>query len=144
METNWHSEITNIPGVLGVFVASGRGAVLQSEGLKIKDNELEDMSLRLLRMAAIFDHKDENVSEIELFWKNLFIICKFSSNLLLVTVCESPKVLSLLRISVNVGFSQLLQDKKMMKQAKAHATDKNIILRKGKIEDDERELLENK
>lgn len=140
---NWHSEITNIPGVLGVFVASGRGALLQSEGLKIHDKELEDVSLRLLRMAAIFDEKDENVSEIELFWKNLFIICKFSNNILLVTVCESPKVLSLLRISVNVGLSQLLHDKKIIKQAKAHATDKKIILRKGKFEDDERELLES-
>ena len=77
MENNWHKEITNIPGVLGVFVASGRGAVLQSEGLKIKEEELEDVSLRLLRMVAVFDQKDENVSEIELFWKNLFIICKF-------------------------------------------------------------------
>ncbi len=144
MALNWHNEITNIPGVLGVFVASGRGAVLQSEGLKIKEKELEDVSLRLLRMIAVFDQKDENVSEIELFWKNLFIICKFSNNLLLVTVCESPKVLSLLRISVNVGLSQLLQDKKIIKQAKLHATDKNIILRKGKFEDDERELLEKK
>lgn len=143
MDNIWHNEITNIPGVLGVFVASGRGAMLQSEGLKINAKELEDVSLRLLRMAAIFDEKDENVSEIELFWKNLFIICKISNNLLLVTVCESPKVLSLLRISVNVGLSQLLQDKKMVKQAKAHATDKNIILRKGKFEDDERELLDN-
>jgi hypothetical protein len=142
MENIWHSEITNIPGVLGVFVASGRGTVLYNEGLKISSKELEDITLRLLRMSAVFNEPDENVSELELFWKNLFIICKFSNNLLLATVCESPKILSLLRISVNVGLAQLLQDKKIMKEIKNHATDKNMVLRKGNFEDDERALLE--
>jgi hypothetical protein len=61
---------------------------------------------------------------------------------LLATVCESPKILSLLRISVNVGLAQLLQDKKIMKEIKNHATDKNMVLRKGNFEDDERALLE--
>lgn len=143
MKKTWYTEITNIPGVLGAFVASGRGTILHNEGLKISAKELEDVSLRLLRMCAIFDGKDENVSEIELFWKNLFIISKFSNNLLLVTVCESPKILSLLRISVNVGLSQLLQDKKIMKEARNQATDKNMVLRKGNFEDDERALLGN-
>ena len=143
MVNQWFTEIKNVPGVQGVFIASGRGTIIHNEGIKIKENELEEDAMRLLRMSAIFNEKDENVSEIELFWKNLFIICKLSNNLLLVTICDSPKILPLLRITLNVSLSHLLQDKKIMKMARNHAIDKNMILRKGKFGDDELSLLSN-
>jgi len=143
MVNQWFTEINNVPGVQGVFIASGRGSILHSQGIKIKEKELEEVSLRILRMSAIFNEKDENVSEIELFWKNLFIICKLSSNILLVTICDSPKILPLLRITLNVSMSHLLQDKKIMKMARNHAIDKTMVLRKGKFGDDELNLLSN-
>jgi len=143
MLNQWFTEILNVPGVQGVFMASGRGAILYNEGIKIKEKDLEEVSLRLLRISAIFNEKDENVSEIELFWKNLFIICKLSNNLLLVTICDSPKILPLLRITLNVSLSHLLQDKKIMKMARSHAIDKTMVLRKGKFGDDELSLLSN-
>jgi len=143
MVNQWFTEIKNVPGVQGVFIASGRGTIIHNEGIKIKENELQEVAMRLLRMSAIFNEKDENVSEIELFWKNLFIICKLSNNLLLVTICDSPKILPLLRITLNVSLSHLLQDKKIMKMARNHAIDKNMILRKGKFGDDELSLLSN-
>lgn len=143
MVNQWFTEIKNVPGVQGVFIASGRGSILHNEGVKIKEKDLEEISLRLLRMSAIFNEKDESVSEIELFWKNLFIICRLSNNLLLVTICDSPKILPLLRITLNVSLSHLLQDKKIMKMARNHAIDKNMVLRKGKFGDDELSLLSN-
>jgi hypothetical protein len=143
MVNQWFTEINNVPGVQGVFIASGRGAILHSQGIKIKDKDLEEVSLRILRMSAIFNEKDENVSEIELFWKHLFIICKLSNNILLVTICDSPKILPLLRITLNVSLSHLLQDKKIMKMARNHAIDKTMVLRKGKFGDDELSLLSN-
>jgi len=137
----WLSEITAIPGVNGVFIASARGTVLHNHGLQLNKNELEDIALRLLRMGAIFIENDENVSEIELFWKNSFIICKISNNILLITVCESPKILPLLRITLNVSISHLLQDKKIIKMARNLATDKTLVLRKGKFDEDELNFL---
>ncbi len=143
MVDGWLREIVNIPGVLGVFIASGRGSILYNEGLKIKKSDLENIALRALRISALFSEKDENVSEIELFWKNMFIICRLSNNILLVTVCQNPKILPLLRITLNVSLSHLLQEKKIMKMARNHATDKTLVLRKGKFEEDELDLLSN-
>ncbi len=143
MVDGWLREIVNIPGVLGVFIASGRGSILYNEGLKIKKSDLENIALRALRISALFSEKDENVSEIELFWKNMFIICRLSNNILLVTVCQNPKILPLLRITLNVSLSHLLQEKKIMKMARNHATDKTLVLRKGKFEEDELNLLSN-
>ena len=141
MIEKWLNEINVIQGVEGVFIASGRGSILYNAGLKLSVKSLEDIALRLLRINAIFNEKDENVSEIELFWKNLFIICKISNNILLTTVCQSPKILPLLRITLNVSLSYLVQDKKLLKQARNHATDKTLVLRKGKFDEDELNLL---
>ncbi len=143
MVDGWLREIVNIPGVLGVFIASGRGSILHNEGLKIKKSDLENIALRALRISALFSEKDENVSEIELFWKNMFIICRLSNNILLITVCKNPKILPLLRITLNVSLSHLLQEKKIIKMARNHATDKTLVLRKGKFEEDELNLLSN-
>jgi hypothetical protein len=143
MIEHWLTEIRNVPGVKGVFVASGRGSLLHNEGLKINKKDLEDIALRALRISALFNEKDENVSEIELFWKNLFMLCRLSNNILLVTVCQSPKILPLLRITINVSLSHLLEDKKILKMAHNHATDKTLVLRKGKFEEDELSLLSN-
>ena len=143
MANKWLGEIAGIPGVNGVFMASGRGAILHNENLKMGKKDLEDIAMRLLRMSAIFIEKDEDVSEIELFWKDLFVICKLSNNLLLITICQSPKILPLLRITLNVSLSHLLQDKKLMKMVRSQATDKSLVLRKGKFEDDELSLLSN-
>jgi len=136
-------EITSIPGVTGVFIASGRGVVLYGKNLQIDQSDLEEISLRFLRMSAIFNDRDEEVSEIEMFWKDMFMICKFFNNILLVTVCTNPKILPLIRITLNVCISDLLQDKKLMKLARSHATDKTLVLRKGKFEEDELNLLSN-
>ena len=64
------NEITNIPGVEGVFIASGRGVILYGKNLKFTKKELEEISLRFLRMSAIFNDKDEEVSEVEIFWND--------------------------------------------------------------------------
>ncbi len=143
MIDRWLSEITNVPGVKGVFIASGRGVILQNDKLKISKKDLEDIALRALRISALFTEKDENVSEIEFFWKKLFILCRISNNILLVTLCQSPKILPLLRITINVSLSHLLQEKKIIKMARNHATDKTLVLRKGKFEEDELNLLAN-
>ncbi|MCB0281197.1 MAG: hypothetical protein H6627_09545 [Calditrichae bacterium] len=142
MIERWLTEINTLPGVETVFIASGRGSVLYNAGkLKLSSKELEDIALRVLRIGALFNEKDENVSEIELFWKNVFIISKISNNILLTTICQNPKILPLLRITLNVSLSHLLQEKKIIKQAKNHATDKTLVLRKGKFDEDELSLL---
>lgn len=143
MVEHWLTEIKNVPGVKGIFIASGRGAILYNKDLEINKKDLEDIALRALRIRALFSEKDENVSEIELFWKNLFIICRLSNNILLVTLCQKPKILPLLRITLNVCFSHLLQEKKIIKMGRNHATDKTLVLRKGKFEEDELNLLSN-
>ena len=77
MIERWLKEIQNVPGVKGVFIASGRSSILHNEGLNINKKDLEDIALRLLRISALFNEKDENVSEIELFWKDCLLCAVF-------------------------------------------------------------------
>ena len=42
MVNQWFTEIVNVPGVQGVFIASGRGSVLYNEGVNVKTRDLEN------------------------------------------------------------------------------------------------------
>jgi len=141
MSDRWLKEIVQVNGVTGVFIATGRGKIIQKMGVKEKDDMLEDLVVRILRILGAFYAKEKNVTEIELFWQDHYVNCRNSHNLLLVTLCGTPKVISLLRITVNVALANILDDKKVMKQVKNHATDKTLILSKGTSDATETHLI---
>jgi len=141
MANRWLNEIQNVNGVSGIFIASGRGKIIERAGTNMKDAQLEELSLRFLRILGAFYARSQNVSEIEFYWEDHYVNCRHSNNLLLVTICRSPGVISLLRITLNVALANLLQDKKVMKLIKNHATDRTLILRKGQRDENETHLI---
>lgn len=140
MVRHWIDEITKLENVRGVFITSNLGKLIEAQGLDLDRKSMEEIALRLLRMISIID-ENSPVAEVELFWKDLFIICKFSHKILLVAVCNNPAILALLRITLNVSMSHILQDKKIAKIAKSHTSARAQILRKGKFSENEMKLL---
>jgi hypothetical protein len=137
----WLQEITNMEGIEGVFISSGRAKIIAKLGLDLNDSQLQALALYTLRIVAAFYQKTQKINEIEFYWKNLFIIGRVASDFLVITVCTTPKVLALLRITLNVTLSNLLEDKKFMRLIKEQAADKNILLEKGEMTDIEKNLI---
>ncbi len=144
MVERWLREIQNLPSVKGSFIATMRGAVLESHGLEIETQDMQNLAIRLLRIHALTWEAENPLSEIELYWKDLFIVGKISQNVLLVTICDSPQVVALLRITINVSLSHIVQEKKIYKKAKSHVTDPSHLLRKGQLDENETRLLAKK
>ncbi|RMH63208.1 MAG: hypothetical protein D6677_07775 [Calditrichaeota bacterium] len=144
MIERWFQEIQNIPSVKGSFITTMRGTVMGKHGIKESDRQLQNMALRILRIHALMHQSGNKLSEIELYWNHLLIIGKISQNALLVTICEDAHVISLLRITMNVSLSHILQEKKISKKVRSHATDPGHLLKKGTFDEEERALLAQK
>ena len=90
MIDHWLNEITSIPGVQQVCIATGRGTILNQKGKEIKKESLEEIILRLLRIIAIFTESNQNVNEIEIFWEKYLVECSTRNNVLVIVFCELP------------------------------------------------------
>jgi hypothetical protein len=141
MLQRWLQEIMNLDGVEGVFIASNRTRVIDKIGLDLKDSQLEALSLRVLRIVAGYHINSQKINEIEFYWQNLYVIGKVSSEFILITFCKTPKVLSLLRITLNVTMANILEDKKFIKVIKDHIADRIFSLEKGEIDEIEKNLI---
>ena len=141
MVNRWLQDITKIDGVEGVFLASVRGKILNKVGIKQSEETLEKLTVHLLRTIAAFHMQAKNVTELEFYWDNQYVICKNSNNFILVTICRSPEVLALLRITLNVALANLLEDKKFAKNIRGHASDKELVLKKGFFDETEKMLI---
>jgi len=141
MLKRWLNEIMTIDGVEGVFVASNRADIVNKTGLSLKDEDLRELSIRILRIIAAFDLKGEKITELEYYWQSHYILCKNSGQFLLITVCKSPKALALLRITLNVAAANLLEDHKFHKWLKSHMADRGFFLRKEGLTVAEEKLL---
>ena len=141
MLKRWLSEIKNIDDVEGVYVASNRADIVNKMGLEHTDEELRDLTIRILRIIAAFDSRGEKITELEYYWQNYYVICKNSNHFMIVTVCHSDKVLALLRITLNVSMANLLEDRKFTKWLKSHIADRNFFLRKEGLTVAEENLL---
>jgi len=134
-------DIMNLKGVEGVYIASNRAKIIEKSGLDLKDPQLEALSLRVLRIIAGYHKNSQKVNEIEFYWQNLYVICKVSNEFILVTFCKTPKVLALLRITLNVTLANLLEDKKFIKIIKDHVADRFFSLEKGERDETEKNLI---
>lgn len=130
MLKKWLTETTNIEEVEGIYVASNRADIANKIGLKHTDDELRDLTIRILRVIATFASKGEKITELEYYWQNYYVICKNTNHFLMVSVCRSPKALALLRITLNVAMANLMEDRKFTKWLKSHIADKDFFLRK--------------
>lgn len=141
MSQRWLQEIMNLDGVEGVFIASNRAKVIDKMGLDLKDSQLEALSLRILRIVAGYHINSQKINEMEFYWQNLYVISKISGEFILITFCKTPKVLSLLRITLNVTLANILEDKKFIKLIKDHVADRVFPLEKGEIDEIEKNLI---
>ena len=138
---NWLDEIINIDGVEGAFIISNRGNLIEATMLPFTDQQMYSVSIRILRMIGSFHLNEKNVTELELYWDNYYIICKNSPDFTLITLCKSSKVLSLLRITLNITIANLLEDKKFKKLLNTEVADKAFTLKKGEFEEIEKKMI---
>ncbi|MGD9897606.1 MAG: hypothetical protein AB7T22_00635 [Calditrichaceae bacterium] len=141
MADRWLQEILNIDGVRGVYIASGRGNVIEKLGLDEKDAVLEKLTVHILRILSGHYLRNLTITEIEFYWQDQYIICRHTNNMLLVILCKTPKVLSLLRITLNVALANLLEDKKLIKLIKDQTADKTFHINKGDLDESEVRLI---
>lgn len=141
MSENLLKQIKDIDGVEGVYIASNKGNVLMRMGLSLDTEVLEKVAVHLLRILSAYHLKKRNIKEIEMIWEEYRIITRNSSEFIIVAFCRSNKALSLLRITLNVVLSHLLQDKDFNKKIKNHAAHKTVVLRKGDLHSKEINLI---
>ncbi len=141
MTDRWLQEILNIDGVRGVYIASGRGNVIEKLGLDEKDAVLDQLTVYVLRIISGYHLRSLTITEIEFYWQDQYVICRYTNNMLLVILCKTPKVLSLLRITLNVALANLLEDKKLTKSIKDQTADKTYHINKGELDENEVRLI---
>jgi hypothetical protein len=141
METQWLSDIYNLDGVEGVLVCSNTGKIIDKISKVLDDDKLESIALHLLRIISANNLKNQNISDMEIYWENFHILVKNSSQFLLVSFCTSSGAQSLLRITQNVVLAKLLEDKKFLKIVKKHTSEKSVVLRKDKLDESEINLI---
>jgi len=135
-------EINKIDGVAGVFIATNRSEIANKVGLKFNDEQLSSLATHTLRMIAGFHLKNKKVTEVEFYWQNQYIICKNSEHFMLVAFCKTSRILSFLRITLNVTTAKLMENKKFNKWLKSHIADQDFVLRKGLLDTEEEEFLQ--
>jgi len=123
-------EVKNIDSVETVFAVSYRGEIADRVGEGFSEEELKSLAVRILAVVATFSLVNKKVTEIEYYWQNRFIIVKTTDRFAMVTVCRSMKILSLLRITLNVTMARLIEDKTFNKWLKNHLGDRAIVLKK--------------
>jgi hypothetical protein len=141
MSENLLKQIKDIDGVEGVYIASNKGNVLIRLGLSLDTSVLEKVAIHLLRILSVYHIKKRTIKEIELIWDEYRIIARNSDEFIIVAFCRSNKALSLLRITLNVVLSHLLQDKDFSKKIKSHSAHKTVVLRKGDLHTKEINLI---
>ncbi len=141
MGNKWLDEIINIEGVDGAFIISNRGNLIADTALPFNDAQLYELGVHILRIIGSFHLKEKNVNELELYWDNYYIICKNSADFTLITLCKSSKVLSLLRITLNITIANLLEDKKFNKLLSGEIADKAFTLKRGEFEEIEKKMI---
>ena len=141
MTENKLKDIIDINGVDGVFIASNRGQIIERVGMKLDNAALEEVAILVLRIISAYHVKKRIIKEVEIIWNNYRIITRNSNEFVIISFCNSEKALSLLRITLNVVLTHLLEDKKFKKQIEKHASQKTVVLRKGNLDSEEIKLI---
>ena len=135
-------DIVKIEGVSGAFIVSNRAEIINKTGLEYSDKQLSALSIHILRIIAGLHIKGKKTTELEFYWQNKYIICKNSDQFLAVVFCNTPHILAVIRITLNVTVAKLLEDRKFTKWLKSHIAGKEFILSKGALDASEERLLE--
>ena len=141
MVNRWLKEISDIAGVEGVLLVSDNGHIVEKTGITLESGILEQVSKRIVRIISAHNLDEKSVKEIELIWYNYRILVMSAKTFTIIIFCSSTKVLSLLRITVNVVIGHLLEDKKSMKKIKKYTGQTEIVLNKEYLDQIEIKLI---
>ena len=141
MVNRWLKEITDITGVEGLLLVSDNGYIIEKVGIELEQGVLEQMAKRIIRIIAAHNLDEKFVREIELIWNNYRILAMSTKTFTLIILCRSTKVLSLLRITVNVVLGHLLEDKKSRKRINKYTGQPEIVLEKDYLDQLEIKLI---
>jgi len=141
MVKRYLQDLNNLKGVEGSFVATLQGQIIEKAGLKQSNAQLEALSQYLLRIIAAYELREKKTTEIELYWDNRYLICKSSGNFILVALCHTFQVVSLLRLTLNVTMANLLDDKKFLKSLGPIIFIPNELLNRNHLDGNELNLI---
>jgi hypothetical protein len=141
MVNRWLKEISDVAGVEGLLLVSDNGHVVEKIGIDLDQGILEQLSKRIIRIIMAHNLDEKFVKEIEIIWNNYRILAMSVKTFTIIIFCNSPKALSLLRITVNVVIGHLLEDKKSMKQIKKFTGQSGIVLEKEYLDQLEIKLI---
>jgi len=141
MSERWLREITDITGVEGALLVSSGGQIIENIGTPINRSDLEHISRHVLRIIASHDLVHKEIREIELGWSDYRILAMNTGKFIIIIFCSSAKVLSLLRITLNVVSAHIMEDRKTMKKINKFAAGGDIVLDKNDLDDSEINLI---
>jgi hypothetical protein len=141
MVNRWLKEISDVAGVEGTLLVSDNGHIVEKIGTNLEQGVLEQLSKRIIRIIMAHNLDEKSVKGIELIWHNYRILAMSVKTFAIIIFCNSPKALSLLRITVNVVIGHLLEDKKSMKQIKKFTGHSEIVLEKEYLDQLEIKLI---
>jgi hypothetical protein len=127
----WLREIAEIQGVEGVLVCSNSGKILDKIGFNQSTEDLQKIARYTWRLATSYLIRNKSVKEIEFIYQDYRVIAMPKREFLVLTICKSSKGVSLVRMTVNVVVTHLLEDKKFIKAMEKEAVYKTAVL-KGK------------
>ncbi len=141
MSERWLREITDISGVEGVLLVSSIGKFIENIGTPFDRDVIENISRNILRIVASHDLAEKQIKEVELAWYNYRILAMRTNAFVIIVFCNSTKVLSLLRITMNVVAAHIMEDKKTMKKIKKSVGEGTSVLDKNELDESEINLI---
>ncbi|NOX88935.1 MAG: hypothetical protein GXO77_07905 [Calditrichaeota bacterium] len=134
-------EIKKIESVEFVAISSYKGEVGFKTGSYISDTVLKQVTIHLIRTFSACKIQGHKLMNMELYWRDRFIIARYAEGFLIFTLCRSLEAMSLLRITLNVTVANLLDNKRFLKWLKKQSYDPLRHLRHGQFDDDEIRLI---
>lgn len=128
-------EIQNIDSVELVAVSSFKGEIGFQFGRLIPESNLREIAVYLIRSYAAQKTMGKKLLNMEFYWQKYFLNARFADGFLIMTICSSMDVLSLLRITMNVAVANLLENKHFLKWLKKQSADPAKHLRHGSLDD---------
>jgi hypothetical protein len=141
MSERWLREITDINGVEGVLLVSLQGHFIEKMGTQFDRVVLEGISRNILRITESHELVEMQIKEVELAWYDYRILAMKTNNFALIIFCSSTKVISLLRITMNVVAAHLMEDKKIIKKIKKLSKDSSSVIDKNELDESEIKLI---
>jgi hypothetical protein len=122
-------QIQEIDGVEGVLLCTNSGKILGTSGLQLDVVLLERIARYAWRINAGFFLKEQTVKELELIYEDYRVIGMPKGEFMLLTFCKSKKAVSLIRMTLNVIITHLLEDKKFLKSMQKETAYKTTVLK---------------